>query len=78
MTDSDGEKKISVYLKRQSGKQMAKKLGVSKINEFASTEEASYFKETSKKTTLMVARPMNCTSAIQERASASIRQWLAR
>ncbi|XJC74280.1 hypothetical protein ACHFCA_27880 [Delftia tsuruhatensis] len=27
---------------------------MSKINEFASTEEASYFKETSKKTTLMV------------------------
>ena len=54
VTDSDGEKKISVYLKRQPGKQMAKKLGVSKINEFASTEEASYFKETSKKTTLMV------------------------
>ena len=51
VTDSDGEKKISVYLKRQPGKQMAKKLGVSKINEFASTEEASYFKETSKKTT---------------------------
>jgi hypothetical protein len=54
VTDSDGEKKVSVYLKRQSGKQMAKKLGVSRINEFASTDEASYFKETSKKTTLMV------------------------
>lgn len=54
VSDADGEIKASVYLRTQSGKQMARKLGVHRINEYADTDEASYFKETSKKTTLLV------------------------
>ncbi|GAA3994812.1 hypothetical protein GCM10022279_18020 [Comamonas faecalis] len=54
VTAADGEKKATVYLKHQTGKQMAKRLGVSKIDEQADTDEPSYFKKTSKKTTLLV------------------------
>ena len=54
VTTGDGEKKATVYLKRQTGKQLAKRLGVSKIDEYANTDEPSYFKQTSKKTTLLV------------------------
>ena len=54
ITTGDGEKKATVYLKRQTGKQLAKRLGVSKIDEQADTDEPSYFKQTSKKTTLLV------------------------
>lgn len=54
VTAADGEKKATVYLKRQTGKQMAKRLGVSKIDEQADTDEPSYFKQTGKKTTLLV------------------------
>ncbi len=54
VSDADGEKKVVVYLKKQTGKQMAKKLGVTKIDEQADTDEPSYFKQTSKKTTLLV------------------------
>lgn len=54
VTTADGENKATVYLKRQSGKQLAKRLGVSKIDEQADTDEPSYFKQTSKKTTLLV------------------------
>ena len=54
VTAADGERKAAVYLKRQTGKQMAKRLGVSKIDEQANTDEPSYFKQTSKKTTLLV------------------------
>ena len=52
--DEDGEKKAIVYLKNQTGKQMAKKLGVAKKDEQANTDDPSYFKQTSKKTTLLV------------------------
>lgn len=48
VTTGDGEKKATVYLKRQTGKQSAKRLGVSKIDEYANTDEPSYFKQTSK------------------------------
>ena len=54
VTAADGERKAAVYLKGQTGKQMAKRLGVSKIDEQADTDEPSYFKQTSKKTTLLV------------------------
>ena len=54
VTAADGEKKATVYLKRQTGKQMAQRLGVSKIDEQADTDEPSYFKQTSKKTALLV------------------------
>ena len=54
VSDADGEKKAVVYLKTQTGKQLAKKLGVTKIDEQADTDEPSYFKQTSKKTTLLV------------------------
>ena len=54
VSDADGEKKAVVYLKKQTGKQLAKKLGVTKIDEQADTDEPSYFKPTSKKTTLLV------------------------
>lgn len=54
VTEADGEKKISVYLGKQSGKQMAKRLGVSRIDEHADTDQPSYFKPTGKKTTLLV------------------------
>lgn len=54
VSDADGEKKAVVYLKKQTGKQMTKKLGVTKIDEQADTDEPSYFKQTSKKTTLLV------------------------
>ncbi len=54
VTDADGEKKAVVYLKKQSGKQLAKKLGVKRIDEYANTDGPSYFKETGKKTTLMI------------------------
>ena len=54
VTAAEGEKKATVYLKRQTGKQMAKRLGVSQIDEQADTDEPSYFKQTSKKTTLLV------------------------
>jgi len=54
VTAADGERKAAVYLKGQTGKQMAKRLGVSRIDEQADTDEPSYFKQTSKKTTLLV------------------------
>lgn len=54
VSDADGEKKVVVYLKKQTGKQLAKKLGVTKIDEQADTDEPSYFKPTSKKTTLLI------------------------
>ena len=54
VTAADGENKATVYLKRQTGKQMAKRLGVSRIDERANTDEPSYFKRTGKKTTLLV------------------------
>ena len=54
VTAADGEKKAFVYLKRQTGKQLAKRLGVNRIDEQADTDEPSYFKQTSKKTTLLV------------------------
>ena len=54
VTTGDGEKKATVYLKRQTGKQLAKRLGVSKIDEYANTDEPSYFKQSSKKNTLLV------------------------
>ena len=54
VTAADGENKATVYLKRQTGKQLAKRLGVSRIDEQADTDEPSYFKQTSKKTTLLV------------------------
>ena len=57
VTAADGENKATVYLKRQTGKQMAKRLerlGVSQIDEQANTDEPSYFKQTGKKTTLLV------------------------
>ena len=54
MTAAEGEKKATVYLKRQTGKQMAKRLGVSQIDEQADTDEPSYFKQPSKKNTLLV------------------------
>ena len=52
--DMHGENKATVYLKRQTGKQLAKRLGVSRINEHADTDEPSYFKQSSKKNTLLV------------------------
>ena len=54
VTTGDGETKAAVYLKRQTGKQMAKLLGVSQIDEQVDTDEPSYFKQTSRKTTLLV------------------------
>ncbi len=54
VTTGDGETKAAVYLKRQTGKQMAKRLEVSQIDEQADTDKPSYFKQTSKKTTLLV------------------------
>ena len=54
VTAAEGENKATVYLKRQTGKQMAKRLGVSRIDEQADTDVPSYFKQTSKKTTLLV------------------------
>ena len=47
-------KGVQPSLLKQTGKQMAKKLGVTKIDEQADTDEPSYFKQTSKKTTLLV------------------------
>ena len=55
VTAADGENRATVYLKRQAGKQLAKRLGVSQIDEQADTNEPSYFKQTSKKTTLLVS-----------------------
>lgn len=55
VTTADGENKATVYLKRQPGKQLAKRLGVSRIDEQADTDEPSYFKQTSKKTTLLIS-----------------------
>ena len=54
VTAADGENRATVYLKRQAGKQLAKRLGVSQIDEQADTDEPSYYKQTSKKTTLLV------------------------
>ena len=55
VTAADGENRATVYLKRLAGKQLAKRLGVSQIDEQADTNEPSYFKQTSKKTTLLVS-----------------------
>lgn len=54
VTTADGEKKAAVYLKGQAGAQIAKRLGVRQIDEQANTDEPSYFKQTSKKTTLLI------------------------
>jgi len=50
-----GQKMIAVYLKNRTGKEMAKKFGVTKINESADTDEPSYIKQISKKVTLLVS-----------------------
>ena len=54
VTSADGEKKATVYLKGQAGAQIAKRLGGRQIDEQADTDEPSYFKQTSKKTTLLI------------------------
>ena len=54
VTAADGENRATVYLKRLAGKQLAKRLGVSQIDDQADTNEPSYFKQISKKTTLLV------------------------
>ena len=38
VSDADGEKKLSVYLAKPSAKQIAKKLGVTRIDEYADTD----------------------------------------
>lgn len=53
-SNGDGEIKTSVYLKNQNAKKLAKKLGANNIDEYANTDEPSYFRQTSKKTTLLV------------------------
>jgi len=54
VNDDQGEVKATVYLKKQTGKQIAKKLGVTQIDEQANTDEPSYFKQVGKKNTLLV------------------------
>lgn len=54
VSDAAGERKAAVYLATATGKLMASKLGVTKVDEQANTDDASYFKATSKKTTLLV------------------------
>ena len=51
---ADGENKISVYLKNQTGQQLASRLRVTAIEENANTDEPSYVKQTSAKTTLLI------------------------
>ena len=60
---SDGEKKVSIYMNGESGKQIAKKLKVTKIDREANTDEASYFKKTGKKTTLLVGSAYELSDA---------------
>lgn len=52
--DGQGEAKATVYLKNQTGKQIAKKLGVTQIDEQANTDDPSYFKKTGKQSTILV------------------------
>lgn len=54
VSEGAGEKKAAVYLASQSGKRMANKLNVLDVDEQANTDDASYFKQTGKKTTLLV------------------------
>lgn len=54
VTATDSEEKVVVYLRRQTGRQLAKRLRVSQIDDQAGTDEPSYFKKISKKTTLLV------------------------
>lgn len=54
VSEAAGERKAAVYLASVSGKHMAGKLGVTKVDEQANTDDPSYFKATSKKTTLLV------------------------
>lgn len=49
------ESSIVVFFKNKTGKQMAQKFGVTKIDESANTDEASYFKQTSKRTRLSIS-----------------------
>ena len=54
VNDDQGEAKATVYLKTQTGKQLAKKLGATQIDEQANTDDPSYFKKTGKTGTLLV------------------------
>ena len=54
VNDGQGEAKATVYLKKQTGKQLAKKLGATQIDEHANTDDPSYFKKTGKTSTLLV------------------------
>lgn len=54
VSDAAGERKVAVYLASASGKHMAGKLGVSKVDEQANTDEPSFYRKTSKRTTLLV------------------------
>ena len=54
VNDDQGEAKATVYLKTQTGKQLAKKLGATQIDEQANTDDPSYFKKTGKTSTLLV------------------------
>lgn len=54
VSDADGEKKASVYLKKKNAKQLAKQFGVSQVDEQANTDEESYFKQNGNKNTLLV------------------------
>jgi len=49
------ESSIVVFFKNKTGKQMAQKFGVTKIDEEANTDEPSYFKQTSKRTRLSIS-----------------------
>lgn len=51
--DGQGEANNGL-LKKHTGKQLAKKLGVTQIDEQANTDEPSYFKQTGKKSTILV------------------------
>lgn len=55
VTAADSEEKVAGYLRHQTGKQLAKRLRVSQIDDQAGTDEPSYFKKISKKTTLLVS-----------------------
>ena len=69
---------MSVYLKGQTGKQLAGKLGVTQIADWTEPDEDYYFKKTSKKTMLLVGFPSSITVVLpkgehQINYSASVR-----
>ena len=67
VTTDAGERKATVFLVGRSAASHAKRLGVNKVNEHANTDDASFYRSTSKTTTVYVGAADDLQVANTER-----------